>query len=128
MDHDSPEVIKKHVKFYIGIFVTLIFLTCVTVWVNSFKISFSAAVVVAMIVATFKSSLVAGYFMHLVGEKKIIHWTLLSIVIFLLALMVLPSLTVHEAAGHSVAPPVKKVNYHHEEGAGHEAGAAAEAH
>src|SRR4051812_21173676 len=109
MDHESPEIIKKHVRVYLGIFGVLIVMTFLTVFVNSFKLPLTAALIVAMSIATFKSSLVAGFFMHLIGEKKIIHWTLLSIIIFFLALMIIPAMTIHDSAGKSIAPPTKEI-------------------
>jgi hypothetical protein len=36
---------------------------------------------------------VAGYFMHLVSEKKLIYWIMLLTVVFFAVLMALPVLT-----------------------------------
>jgi caa(3)-type oxidase subunit IV len=51
------------------------------------------AVTVALIVATIKGGLVAGYFMHLVSEKKLIYAVLAVTVAFFIALMALPIFT-----------------------------------
>jgi caa(3)-type oxidase subunit IV len=43
-----------------------------------------------MVVATVKAGLVAGYFMHLLSEEKVILWLLLLCAAFLVFLFVLP--------------------------------------
>ncbi len=53
-------------------------------------LSTALAISVAMVVATVKASLVAGYFMHLVSEKKVILWLLLLCAAFLVFLFLLP--------------------------------------
>ena len=45
---------------------------------------------VAMAVALLKASLVALFFMHLVSEKKVIHWMLLTCFVCFVFLMLLP--------------------------------------
>jgi cytochrome c oxidase subunit 4 len=54
--------------FYWGIFFTLVFLTFVTVAVSYFDFG-SANIIIAMLVATMKASLVAAFFMHLAHDK-----------------------------------------------------------
>ena len=61
---------KKHIRTYIMVFVSLAVLTAVTVWAASFEFTVAMGIVVALIIATFKGSLVASFFMHLVTEKK----------------------------------------------------------
>ncbi len=48
---------------------------------------------VALFVATVKGALVAGYFMHLVSEKKLIYAVLALTVAFFVALLALPVVT-----------------------------------
>ena len=48
---------------------------------------------VALVVATIKGSLVALYFMHLLHERKVIYWVLSLTVIFFIFLMFVPLLT-----------------------------------
>jgi caa(3)-type oxidase subunit IV len=48
------------------------------------------AISVALVVATVKAGLVAGYFMHLISEQKVILWVLLLCASFFVFLMVLP--------------------------------------
>jgi len=47
-------------------------------------------VMLALIVASIKGSLVACYFMHLISEKVTIYWTLLVTLAFFLVLMFVP--------------------------------------
>jgi len=92
--HD-PADIDRHVKVYITVFVALMILTVVTVAISRFHLSVPIAVTVALFVAIVKGSLVAGYFMHLVSEKKLILAVLALTVAFFFVLLALPVLT-HE--------------------------------
>lgn len=74
--HVTPEEMKKHVRGYLAVFVSLLFLTFVTVAVASLHLPVVGAVLVALAVATTKATLVALFFMHLIDEKHIIYWTL----------------------------------------------------
>ena len=51
------------------------------------------AVAVALFIATVKGALVAGYFMHLVSEKKLIYAVLALTVVFFVVLLALPVVT-----------------------------------
>jgi cytochrome c oxidase subunit 4 len=88
--HSHSIDVKKHVRTYIIVFVALLALTVVTVAVSYLHLPISYAIIVALIVATIKGSLVASYFMHLISEKKLIYFTLLLTLVFFLVLMVLP--------------------------------------
>ena len=89
MPHDTHDL-KKDVKKYTNIGITLLVLTVVTVLVSYFHLPLFWAVLVALIIAAFKSSLVASFFMHLVGERPMIGYivilagTLFASMIFLL--------------------------------------------
>ncbi len=72
----SLEEVRKHVRTYLTVFVALLFLTVVTVAVSYLHLPVALAVLVALIVAGVKGSLVGLFFMHLAHEKKIIYWTL----------------------------------------------------
>ena len=73
--HDD---IHHHVKIYMRVFGALMFLTIVTVAVSYMHLSaVAAAIAVALAIAIVKGSLVAGYFMHLVAERKIIYAALI---------------------------------------------------
>ena len=86
----NQEEIKKHVRVYLMVFVTLAALTAVTVGVATFRLEIHVAVGLALIIATVKGSLVACYFMHLISEKKLIYSFLVITAIFLIVMFVLP--------------------------------------
>jgi len=96
MTSDHAVDIDKHVRVYITVFVALMALTIVTVAVSRYHLPVPIAVTVALIVASIKGSLVACYFMHLISEKKLIYAVLALTVVFFIALMALPVLTVHD--------------------------------
>lgn len=75
------------------VFVGLAFLTVVTVSVSYLHLATSAAILVALVIATIKGSLVASYFMHLISERKLIYIVLLFTVLFFAVLMFLPVAT-----------------------------------
>src|SRR5262245_66443385 len=92
---DHAVDIDKHVRIYITVFVALMVLTVVTVAISRFHPPVHIAVTIALIVATVKGALVACYFMHLISEKKLIYAVLVLTVLFFIALLALPVLTVH---------------------------------
>jgi cytochrome c oxidase subunit 4 len=91
--HEHAVDIDRHVRIYVTVFVALMILTVVTVAVSYLHLPVPIAVTVALLVATVKGSLVAGYFMHLVSEKKLIYAVLLLTAAFFVALLVLPAFT-----------------------------------
>lgn len=93
MTSDHAVDIDKHVRVYITVFVALMVLTMITVAVSRLHLSMPLAVTVALLVAIIKGSLVAGYFMHLISEKKVIYAVLTLTAIFFIALLALPALT-----------------------------------
>jgi cytochrome c oxidase subunit 4 len=95
----SVEDLKKHVKAYILVFVSLMVLTLVTVAVSTFHLPVHQAIAVALIIATIKGSLVACYFMHLISEKKLILWVMALTVAFFVVLLLVPVFTVADRIG-----------------------------
>jgi cytochrome c oxidase subunit 4 len=93
MSSDHAVDIDKHVRVYITVFIALMVLTIITVAVSYLHLSVPLAVTVALFVACVKGGLVAGYFMHLVSEKKLIYAVLALTVVFFIALMALPVIT-----------------------------------
>jgi cytochrome c oxidase subunit 4 len=89
MSHDAHDV-SKSVRTYLIIFGALLVGTIVTVlasfipWGNQ-----TVNVSVALAIASVKGFLVAGYFMHLIDEKKLIYSILIATVFFFIALMYL---------------------------------------
>jgi len=96
MSTDHAVDIDKHVRIYITVFVALMVLTIVTVAISRLHLPVHLAVTVALAVATIKGSLVACYFMHLISEKKLIYAVLALTVVFFVALLALPVVTVHD--------------------------------
>jgi cytochrome c oxidase subunit 4 len=92
MSASDAESIRKQTRAYIGVFVTLMILTMLTVAVSYFHMPVALAIVVALAIATFKGSLVAAVFMHLSHERKVIYWVLLLTVLFFIMLMAIPTL------------------------------------
>ena len=93
MSASDADAIRKQTKVYIGVFLALMVGTVLTVAVSYFHLPVAAAILVALVIASFKGSLVAAFFMHLSHERKVIYWVLLLTVAFFIALMFIPSLT-----------------------------------
>ena len=90
--HDAAAV-KKAVRKYLIIFGALLVGTVVTVLAS--YVHFGAPgsntlnILVALLIASVKAFLVAGYFMHLISERKMIYGILLATVFFFAVLMYL---------------------------------------
>jgi cytochrome c oxidase subunit 4 len=98
------EEVKKHVRIYMMVFASLAFLTIVTVVVGYLHLPITPALIIALLIATIKGSLVASFFMHLVSEKKVIYSFLVLTVVFLLALFVLTISSFHDQSGGRIVP------------------------
>jgi cytochrome c oxidase subunit IV len=86
--HDLP-AFKKHVRTYIGVFIALLVGTLLTVAVSYVHFGHAGNITVALIIAVVKAALVAGFFMHLVSEKRSIYTVLGFTAFFFLGLMFL---------------------------------------
>ena len=93
---ETPEEFKKHLSKYYVVFVALLCLTAITVGVSYLKLNRPLAITVALIIASIKAGLVAGVFMHLLDEKKVIYAVLMLTALFFALLLLIPSLTVFE--------------------------------
>ena len=82
--------IDRQVRIYILVFVSLMVLTVVTVAISRLHLPVKEAIAIALAVAIVKGSLVAGYFMHLFSERKLIYWVLGVTVAFFFFVLVLP--------------------------------------
>jgi cytochrome c oxidase subunit 4 len=86
----SAEDIKKHRNIYLLVFGALLVGTFLTVFMYSIHFSsMTVTITVALFIATVKALLVAGFFMHLISEKKAIYSTLAVTLFFFAALMYL---------------------------------------
>ena len=90
MSETEAQDVREHVRVYVMVFVALAVLTVVTVGISYIGMRTALAICVAMVVATVKASLVAGYFMHLITEQRVIIWLLALCAAFLVFLMFLP--------------------------------------
>ena len=91
---DAHADISKHVKAYIRVFAALAILTIVTVAASRIHFPGAGNIIVALVIAALKASLVAAIFMHLKWEKApSIWWVLAVCAVFFLALIFLPVLT-----------------------------------
>src|SRR5205085_791240 len=82
--------ISKHIKVYVGVFLALLLGTILTV--TMYYIHFermAVTITIALFIATIKASLVAGFFMHLISEKKAVYAILLATVFFFISMMYL---------------------------------------
>jgi cytochrome c oxidase subunit IV len=90
-DTHSLEDFKRHLKVYIAVFVALLVGTVITVaawkWGNFPTLALTIAV--ALFIAVIKAFLVAGYFMHLMSERKTIYSILAATAFFFAAMMYL---------------------------------------
>jgi len=90
MDAHATDDISSHVKTYFMVFGALMVLTIMTVGVSYLHLPVHQAIVVALLIATIKGSMVALFFMHLNHERKMIYWVLMLTVVFFAVLMLVP--------------------------------------
>ncbi len=94
MSHEmTPQEVAKHVRTYIGVFIALAALTVVTVAVSYLHLTIMWAVIVAMIIASIKGTLVAAFFMHLISERTAVYATLALCAVFFFMLFMIPVFT-----------------------------------
>ena len=93
-DHDH---VKEHVRRYLFVFYALLFGTLITVGASYIPFGHRAINIgVALFIASGKAFLVAGYFMHLVSEKKMIYGILAFTAFFFIGLMFLTLWSMHD--------------------------------
>ncbi len=89
--HNSPEQIRKETRVYLMVLGALGVLTAATVGVVYVgHVPERWAITAALTIASIKGFLVAGFFMHLLSEKKLIYAILVLTVVFFIVLMLLP--------------------------------------
>lgn len=97
---DSHTDIKKHVRAYVGVFVALAILTIATVAVAQVHFPGHGNVLVALLIAAAKASLVAAIFMHLKWERSAsIWWALAICAVFFLVLVLIPVMSTQDMPG-----------------------------
>ena len=114
----SAEETKKHIDIYMKVAGALAILTTVTVLASYLDVAVPLAVVIALIIAAAKGSLVASYFMHLIDERsRALVIALALTVAFWLVLMLVPLLTLSDTYG--VHKPLPNADAAHAEDEAH---------
>src|SRR5689334_4810783 len=90
MSDEHSQDFNQVVRRYLYVFYALLFGTGITVLASYIPFGHRAVnIAVALFIACAKASLVAGFFMHLISERKMIYGILVFTVIFLAGLMYL---------------------------------------
>ena len=90
MSAQGTEMVHKQTKIYKIVGAVLFAATVATVAAAMWHhLGVTLGIFVAVLIATFKGSLVAGYFMHLSAERKMIYWVLALTAFFLVAMIAL---------------------------------------
>ena len=96
-DHNSPVAIQRTIKQYLMVGGILFGGTVLTVAMYYVHIpSVAMTIAVALLIASVKAAFVAGVFMHLSDERKMIYGILLCTVFFLIGLMGLTIWAMHD--------------------------------
>jgi cytochrome c oxidase subunit 4 len=90
MSDVSAEHRGGHTKVYWAVGATLFVLTVVTVAASFLEFKMLVAVLIGLLIAGTKASLVALYFMHLSHERKLIYAVLVLTIVFFFVLLLLP--------------------------------------
>jgi cytochrome c oxidase subunit 4 len=90
VDEHTIHEMQHHVRRYLIVGVALAVGTALTVWASLINFgSREINIVVALIIASAKGFLVAGFFMHLISEKKMIYAVLATTAFFVTGLLFL---------------------------------------
>jgi cytochrome c oxidase subunit 4 len=90
MTAQEQEVFTHHVRRYLYVFYALLFGTLITVGASYIPFgNHHVNIAVALAIACGKAFLVAGFFMHLLSERKMIYGLLAFTACFALGLMLL---------------------------------------
>jgi len=96
----SAEAVKKHIGVYMKVAGALAVGTVVTVLASFLDVAVALGIVIALIIATTKGSLVVAFFMHLIEERsQAILLTLALTVTFWFFLMLVPLFTMADHIG-----------------------------
>jgi caa(3)-type oxidase subunit IV len=117
-DSHSHDDAASHVKLYLVIGAALLVGTVVTVLAASAELGIILGITVAIIIATIKGSLVAGYFMHLKDERRLIYGVLALTAAFIVVMIGLFLFAYGDQQGVHHGPylvPEGHVKVHHAE-------------
>ena len=110
--HDIP----SQVKIYKIVGAALIVGTVITVMAANVHLGIILGIIVAIIIATIKGTLVAGYFMHLLNERRLIYGVLALTAVFIVVMIGLLLFAYGDQQGHHSGAfhvPQKFVEPHH---------------
>ena len=107
--HSDPESVRKSIRLYLTIGVSLLIFTAITVAANRFHFVVPIAIAVALFIAIIKGSMVASVFMHLNNEQRWIYGALVLTVFFFIVLMCLPLFTTLDTIG----TPIQAISAEH---------------
>src|SRR5207237_9311334 len=89
-DNHPTDNFSHHVRRYLFVFYALLFGTLITVGASYIPFGHRAVNIgVALVIASAKAFLVAGYFMHLISERKMIYGIMVFTAAFFIGLMFL---------------------------------------
>jgi cytochrome c oxidase subunit 4 len=122
MSAEHHEHVRKHIRVYLWVFAALTAGTIITVAVANVHLGILLGIAAAVIIATVKGSLVAGYFMHLFAERKLIYVVLAFTGLFALAMVGLILATYGDQQGraHGIFNVPQRHVQPHVPGAAHE--------
>jgi cytochrome c oxidase subunit 4 len=81
--------VKAEVRRYLLVFAALVVGTIVTVLASYINLGHGGNIILALIIASVKGFLVAGFFMHLISERVMVYTILTATVFFFAGLMYL---------------------------------------
>lgn len=100
-DQHHAHDFRHHVRRYLYVFFALIIGTIFTVWASFIDLGHHWNIVLALVIACIKAFLVAGFFMHLISERKMIYCIMAFTAFFFAGLMYLTLFSMaHENAIH----------------------------
>ncbi len=105
MSGHTPEEIHKERSRYIKVFIVLIIGTVLTVGASYIDLpNMAMTVALALFIASVKGFFVAGYFMHLMDEKKMVYGIMASTVFFAVSLMFLTIWAMSDPPTNTIYP------------------------
>lgn len=108
--HSDAEAVRRSVRTYMMIGAALLVFTGITVAANYLHLPISAAITLALIIASIKASMVAAVFMHLNHEKQWIYGSLILTVAFFIVLIFVPLFTTLDTFGAHLTGPGHEVS------------------
>jgi caa(3)-type oxidase subunit IV len=119
MSETHSHDISRRVLTYLAVGAALIIGTVITVLAAGVQLGILVGIAVAILIATVKGSLVAGYFMHLFDERKLIYGILALTGVFIIVMVGLILFSYGDQQGRhqgAFVVPQAHVQPHHAEG------------